>query len=219
MKKFPGTIARGKYGAVVLSDEQLDWLRREFPKTENRRLAKAMNVSNRTIPRLARKYKLTKSEAGLKAILKRQAKEALKTNKAYHESLRGKRPSQATLDGYQAYLHSERWKHPFKILKAKNPAAYQDLMQRRSETHRALWMQERKRMERGLSQQSRLHIYRYTKSQLCHRLNAYKRGYIIPHPQDLDNRMVIWYDEETDRAEIFEQNLRADGFLLKDYQD
>lgn len=217
MKKFPGTIARGKYGAVVLSDEQLDWLRREFPKTENRRLMKAMNITHNTLHRLARQYKLTKSEAGLKAIMKRQAKEALKINKAYHESIRGKRPSQATFDGYQAYLHSGRWLHPVRILKAKNPAAYQALMQRKSETHRALWEQARKRMERGLSPQSNLHIHCYTKSQICHRLNAYKRGYIIPHSKDLPNRMVIWYDEETDRAEIFEKNLRADGFLLKEY--
>lgn len=219
MKKFPGSIARGKYGAVVLADEQLDWLRREFPKTENRRLMKAMNIAHNTLHRLARQYKLTKSEAGLKAIRKRQAKEALKINKAYHESIRGKRPSQATLDGYQAYLHSGHWKHPVRILKEKNPAAYQDLMQRMSENRRSLWSNERKRMERGLSRLSNLHIFRYTKSQISHRLNAYKRGYIIPHSQDLDNRMVIWYDEETERSEQFEQNLLTDGFLLKEYQD
>lgn len=219
MKKFPGIIERGKYGAAQLNDEQLGWFCHEYPKTENCRLAKAMNISHRTLHRLARKHKLTKSEAGMKAIMKRQVKTALKINKAYHESLRGKRPSQATLDGFQAYLHSERYLPPLKIFKAKNPAAYQEAMARKGENQRTLWEQERKRMERGLSLQSRLHIYRYTKSQARHRLNAYKRGYIIPHPQDLVNRMVIWYDQETERSKLFEQNLTTDGFTLKEYQD
>ena len=38
-------MTKGKVHRRVLNDEQLAWLRRWFPTTENKRLAKAMNIS------------------------------------------------------------------------------------------------------------------------------------------------------------------------------
>ena len=57
---------------------------------------------------------------------------------------------------------------------------------------------------------------KYTKRQTSHRYNALKRGYIIM--QDCSEhggeRYNIYYDNDTERAPIFERNLINDGFKL-----
>jgi hypothetical protein len=81
MKPFPGEVemTKGKIHRRVLNDEQLEWLRRWFPVTENCRLAKAMKISWYKLHEYARENALTKREEGMKAIKRRQIKKMAKT--------------------------------------------------------------------------------------------------------------------------------------------
>jgi hypothetical protein len=56
----------------------------------------------------------------------------------------------------------------------------------------------------------------YTKSRTSHRYNALRRGYIVMEDctEQGGERYNIYYDNETERATIFEQNLINDGFNL-----
>jgi peptidyl-tRNA hydrolase len=58
-------MTHGKVHRRVLNDEQLEWLRRWFPTTENKRLSKAMKISLFKLHEFARENGLTKSEAGM----------------------------------------------------------------------------------------------------------------------------------------------------------
>jgi hypothetical protein len=57
---------------------------------------------------------------------------------------------------------------------------------------------------------------KYTRRQTAHRYNALKRGYIVMEDctEQGGERYNIYYDNETERAPIFEKNLLKDGFHL-----
>jgi hypothetical protein len=79
---------------------------------------------------------------------------------------------------------------------------------------------EKRRIIYGLERKTKLKVVvlnPYTRSQLHHRCNALKRGYLL----DMDcsegqpGRYVIYYDDETQRSAKFEANCIKDGFTFK----
>ena len=80
----------------------------------------------------------------------------------------------------------------------------------RKETRRVLYGMERKTRLKCIV------MCKYTRSQTAHRYNALKRGYIIMEDctEQGGERYNIYYDNETERAPIFEKNLLKDGFHL-----
>ena len=61
------------YHKRQLTNYQLEWLKDHFHDKENSKLSSALNISLSTLHRFARELELTKSEAGMRAIKKRQA--------------------------------------------------------------------------------------------------------------------------------------------------
>ena len=61
-------------------------------------------------------------------------------------------------------------------------------------------------------------VTHYTKSQRNHRYNAIKRGYWVYEDwsEAGGERYNIYYDADTERSQIFEKNLVADGFNVID---
>lgn len=225
MKKFPGKLTRGKYGYIHLTDEQVEWLKRWFPVTENRRLAEAMGMSKPTLHRYARQYGLTKSAAGLRAIMVRtgqRIKETCERN-GYYESLRGKPVSDACAAGRRAYLDSDRYRNPFSIMKEKNPKKYQELLAERRELRLKTVRKERAKDLFGLPRETRLHLPMrpYTHAQANKRWNARKKGYIVPDDvrEGHGQRWVIYYDDRTRRGARFEKLLIKAGFKVERWTD
>ena len=230
MKPFPGTVTRGGVGGKIsLTDEQKDWLRQWFPVTENRRLAKAMGTSESTMHRFARELHLTKSEKGMKAIMRRQAKLCKKVNEksGYYASLRGRKPSEASMEGtrrmWQEIREGKR-EHPARIMKRKNPRRYKQWMKRKSEERKETMRREKMRMKWGLPRKTRLiHVVMqpYTTSQTSHRCNALKRGYILADTckEGSGHRYMIYYDSETKRSQRFEMNCVKDGFRFAEWTE
>ena len=228
MKRFPGTVERGgkNHREVILNEEQEAWLVRWYPVTENKRLAKAIGVSIEAMRNYA--YRLGvkgKSESGMAEIRKRQGKAAAKTNErnGCFDRKRGHAPSEATLSGnrrrWEEYRQGLR-ESPYETIKRTDPKRYQSVMERRSQNRREMIVKEKRRIIYGLERKTSLKVVvmtPYTCSQMHHRCNALKRGYLL----DVDcsegqpGRYVIYYDDETQRSAKFEANCIKDGFTFK----
>lgn len=218
-------MTRGKIHRRVLNDEQREWLCQWFPTIENKRLAKAMGISLYKLHCFARELHLTKSEDGWLAIKRRQTKAMAKTNhrNGCYDRKRGHAPSEATMEG-----NRRRWEEvraglrelPQETAKRKHPRKWKASLKKRSENRREMIRKEKQRIIYGLERKTKLKVVvmiPYTRSQLHHRCNALKRGYLL----DMDcsegqpGRYVIYYDDETERSAKFEANCIKDGFTFK----
>ena len=227
MTAFPGEVemTKGQGHRRVLNDEQREWLCRWFPTIENKRLAKAMGISLYKLHEFAREFGLTKSEAGWKAIKRRQTKAMVKTNNANgcYDRKRGHPPSEATLEGSRRRWREEREglrENGYMRMKRDNPKRYAAIKEERSRERKEMIRKETQRVIYGLERKTNLKMIvmkKYTRSQIAHRHDALRRGYLL----DMDcsegqpGRYVIYYDDETQRSERFEANCIKDGFTFK----
>lgn len=227
MKAFPGTVetTKGRFQRKVLNNEQLEWLRRWFPVTENVRLAKVMGIGLNKLSDFARDYNLKKSNAGLSAIKQRQVKAMVKTNhkNGCYDRKRGHPPSDATLEGIRRRweeFHEGLRDSPFGALKKRDPDRYKSVMEKRSKNRRELVYKEKRRMIYGLERKTNLTnlvMKPYTRSQVNHRHTALLHGYLLDEDcsEGQPGRYVIYYDDETNRSDRFEKNCIKDGFTFK----
>jgi hypothetical protein len=195
-----------------------------LPEEKNSLLMKASGMSHSTLHRFAREFGLTKSQKGIKRIKKRQAahiKRVCEKN-GYYNSLRGKQPSEAcrkaTAQMWQDIRDGKR-EHPAIILQRTNPRKYRKWMQRKSQERKDTIRKETRRVLYGMERKTRLKMIvlcPYTRRQVAHRYNAMQRGYILMADcsEQGGERYNIYYDDDTERAPIFERNLLDDGFKL-----
>jgi hypothetical protein len=218
-------MTHGKVHRRVLNDEQLEWLRRWFPTTENKRLSKAMKISLFKLHEFARENGLTKSEAGMKAIKRRQVKAMVKTNEknGCYDRKRGRPVSEATREGNRRRWEEERLglrENVMLKMRRENPEKYAEIMKKRSQERKESIRKEKMRIIYGLERKTRLKIIvmkKYTRSQIAHRHDALRRGYLLDEDcsEGQPGRYVIYYDDETNRSERFEKNCIADGFRFE----
>lgn len=218
-------MTKGKGHRLIINEEQREWFCRWFPTTENKRLAKAMGISLYKLHCFAKELNLTKSEAGLKAIKRRQTKAMTKTNyrNGCYDRKRGHPLSEATIAGRRKWFEEYRkglreW--PSVAMKECDPKRYKALQEKRSQSRKNIIAKEKLRILYGLERQTNIKVVvmkPYTRSQIIHRMSALKRGYLL----DMDcsegqpGRYVIYYDDETERSAKFEANCIKDGFIFK----
>lgn len=114
--------------------------------------------------------------------------------------------------------------HPARIMKRTNPRKYRKWMERKSQERKETIRKETRRVLYGMERKTRLKcivMCPYTRRQTSHRYNALRRGYIIMEDctEQGGERYNIYYDNETERAPIFEKNLLKDGFHIKQWID
>lgn len=229
MPDFPGVIQRSNR-QYILNDEQTEWLKNVFPIYENKRIAEKSGLTNTTLHSIARRLGLKKSADGLKAIKHRQAMhiKRLCEKNGYYKSLsekmrKGTEGYARTREAHKAWLNSDNYKHYLTILKEDNPKEYKKRCRRMSRRRKELMEEERKRIRLGIPRQTKLIVAtdstRFTRAQIHHRHQAMRRGYIVGHPYG-EERMMIFYDDDTQRARIFEKNCKKDGFIIlpEDYE-
>ena len=218
-------MTHGEVHRRVLNDEQREWLCRWFPVIENKRLAKAMGISLYKLHCFARELGLTKSEAGWRAIKRRQTKAMVKTNRknGCYDRKRGHPPSEATLQGsrrrWEEYRQGLR-ESTYGTIRRTDPKRYQAVMKKRSESRREMIRKEKRRIIYGMERKTNLKVVvmkPYTRSQLAHRCNALRRGYLLDEDcsEGKPGRYVIYYDGDTMRSAKFEANCIKDGFTIK----
>jgi len=228
MRRFPGTLARGgrNHRAAVLSDEQREWFFRWFPVTENRRMAKAMGLSQSAVRQMARRMGLRKSDAGRAAIHRRSARIMARTfeRRGLYAAKRNRPSSPATKEGVRRFwedVREGRRLSPLDTMR-QNPKRYAAYIARISADRKETIRKEKLRLVYGLGRKTRLTavvLKPFTRSQIAHRSNALKRGYLLDYDcsEGTAGRYVIYYDGETERSEQFERNCMKDGFtFMKD---
>ena len=161
MKPFPGPIEKTKsqHPRHMLNDEQKEWLVKWFPVTENRRLAKAMGIGQDCLRKFARSLDLSKSEAGMKAIKKRQTAAMRKTNikNGCYDRKRGHPPSEATMQGNRRRWEEQRQglrEDAVLKLKRTNPKKYAERIRKMSEGRKDLIRKEKMRIMYGTADPS-----------------------------------------------------------------
>lgn len=226
MKKFPGEIRTVGMGhRKVLDEEQEKWLRRYYPMTENGRLAVAMGIGRNRVIAFAKEYGLSKSEKGRMVIKKRQVEKMRATNirNGYYDSKRGHPCSKATMDGLRRRWMEEKAgiRENAKLkMKREKPERYRQWLEKSSAIRKELIRKEKLRIKYGLERKTRLKavvLMPYRRSQIARRYSALRRGYILTEDCSEGNpdRYVIYFDEETERNEVFERNCIDDGFQIR----
>lgn len=215
--KYPVPKRRSEKGPMefYLTPELEKEFRRLFPITMNRRMMELFGISFATMQRFKRELGLVKNETTIRKKLAKQVKKICEDN-GYYDSLRGKQPSEQCRQAIHEKFASG-W-HPMKAMKAKNPRKYKKTLQRRSEERKALIAKEKKHIRWGMSQSTGLHLPFdiFTKSQISHRYNALKRGYLLGDMAEFSGeRYTIFYDKDTKRSPRFEQNCINDGFRFQ----
>lgn len=225
MKPFPGSVeTSNNTRRKVLNDEQLEWLRHWFPVTENCRLSKVMRISEQKLRDFAVENGLKKTAAGMRAIKMRQTKAMVKTNNrnGCYDRKRGHPVSEATRAGnrkrWEEYRQGLR-ESTYETLLRRDPKKYQAVKEKRSQNRRKLIEKEKRRILYGLERKTNIKVVvmkPYTRSQSHHRYSALKRGYLLDEDcrEGQPGRYVIYYDDETERSEKFEQNCIKDGLTF-----
>ena len=108
---------------------------------------------------------------------------------------------------------------PVSTLRQRDPKRYKELMEQKSEKRKEMIRKEKLRIVYGLERKTSLNtvvMKPFTRSQIAHRHNALKRGYLLDEDcrEGQSGRYVIWYDSETERSAVFEENCVKDGFKI-----
>ena len=210
----------------ALTSKQKAWMREWWPQTSNRELEKITHINHVLLDRFAKELGLHKSPEYMAAFYRRAAEHMNRKNRenGYNDSMRGKRPSQACLDGYAKYakkMHDGEIPSTHARMKARDPEGYARMVATIGRKNRDLCKREKRRIELGLPKQTRLHlpVNPYTKRQHNQRYYALRLGYFVM--EDISDeggeRWNIYYDADTRRSAQFERNLVDGGFRVKEW--
>ena len=211
MKPLPGEIHRepwSKFGRIVLTDEQREWLREVFPTNPTRSIAKVMGIGESTLSHFAYDMGLCKSKE-YKDKLHREAmlhcidynfKHGVYQSASFKEHFR--QWQRAGVDAWQAQLAA--------MTEAERKAWYK----KRGVAAKATRDADIRRVNRGMPQRTKFRnlSWPYDTRHYSVRSLARRKNYIvIDYPSGAD-RYNIYYDSETERAPKFEKHAETLGF-------
>lgn len=168
-----------------------------FPKNSSRRMMTWFGISFSTLQRFKRKLGLEKDMQSIRRQQISDTKKICERN-GYYDSLRGKKPSEASIEGTRKLRASGF--HPLKQLKANNPRKYKQLMRKKSEQRKELYRKERLRAFYGLERQTNLRI---PAASLSHRASSQKYAMIKAcnyFSDPLGDPRIVCYDSDTKRS-------------------
>lgn len=190
------------------ADEETEsLLRKYYPIEPNRVLIKWFHVSVGVIERLATALGIKKD---MKVIGHKNAMAGKRTctRNGYYDSIKGKKPSQATLDGLKRLR--EAGHNPIRKIREEDPRRFKRLVKKQSRIRKELIQTERRRYALGMIPQSNLPTYLYSNTsyspyQTHARSFAKSHGYVLGSiDPDEGERTTIFYTDETDRRPQFE---------------
>lgn len=181
-----------------------------YPIHFNEKLMRWFGISHTTLHRFARKCGLKKD---MKTIKKKHAaavKRICEKN-GYYESLRGKRPSEASMEATRK-LRREGFV-PILRLKEKDPRKYRRMIKQRSINMKRLIADERRRVLFGLPQKTKRRV---TLTPMTSRMSIQKNIMIKTHNYFADKEHPTWvcYDSETNRSQRMESTAIRHGLKI-----
>lgn len=189
---------RGKFGAIILTDQQEAWLQKHFKHTKNEDIAKKLGVSPRSVNRLAEKRGLTKSR---QFIRKTQIDAAAAANKS--NRINGTYPPKGYQIPNKEKGYFKKGERPIDRLGAKRNA---ERIARCAQSRKETFKLEKARAIFGLPRQTKLNVVQRPRKQVWTRNYLRKRGYVVERGSN-----VAYYNSETQRSLKMETNPPA-GF-------
>lgn len=181
------TTKRGKFGAVVLTEQQEAWLRKHFKHTKNAEIAERLGVCLRTVNRLAEVRGLTKSRQFIRKCLAETSAAANRSNR-----INGTYPPKGYKIPNREKNYFRKGEKPIDRLGAKKEAQrVANCTASRKETFRL----EKARALFGLPRQTKLKVISRPRKQVYIRYCLRKRGYIVERGSN-----VAYYNSETQRC-------------------
>jgi hypothetical protein len=189
---------RGKFGAIILTDQQEAWLQKHFKHTKNEDIAKKLGVSPRSVNRLAEKRGLTKSR---QFIRKTQIDAAAAANKS--NRINGTYPPKGYQIPNKEKGYFKKGEKPIDRLGAKREAErIAKCVQSRKKTFKL----EKARALFGLPRLTKMPVIQRPRKQVHMRYYLRKRGYIVDRGSN-----IAYYNSQTQRSLKMETNPPA-GF-------
>ena len=192
---------RGKFGAIILTDQQEAWLRKHFKHTKNEDIAEKLGVSLRSVNRLAEKRGLKKSWQFMRKTQLDAAAAANKSNR-----INGTYPPK----GYKIPRSEEFWfqkgEKPVDRLGAKRDA---ERIAKSAASRKETFKLERARAIFGLPRQTKMQVIQRPRKQVHVRYYLRKRGYVVERGSN-----VAYYNSQTNRNLKMETNPPT-GFTFK----
>lgn len=192
---------RGKFGAIILTDQQEAWLQKHFKHTKNEDIAKKLGVSPRSVNRLAEKRGLTKSR---QFIRKTQIDAAAAANKS--NRINGTYPPKGYQIPNKEKGYFKKGERPIDRLGAKRNA---ERIARCAQSRKETFKLEKARAIFGLPRQTKLNVVQRPRKQVSIRYYLRKLGYIVERGSN-----VAYYNSETRRSLKLESHPPA-GFSFK----
>lgn len=192
---------QGQFKPIVLTDKQLAWLDKHFKHTKNDEIAEYLNISPRSVCRIAKKRGLTKSKQFIKKCQEECARKANLSNR-----INGTYPPKGyKIPGREKYWF-QKGVRPVDRLGAKREAAR---VAKSAESRRKTFKLEKARALYGLPRETKLNVVKRPKKQISMRYELKKRGYKIER-----GGFIAYYDENTRRHLAFEAKPKT-GFTFK----
>lgn len=192
---------RGKFGAIILTDQQEAWLQKHFKHTKNEDIAEKLGVSLRSVNRLAEKRGLKKSWQFMRKTQLDAAAAANKSNR-----INGTYPPK----GYKIPRSEEFWfqkgEKPVDRLGAKRDA---ERIAKSAASRKETFKLEKARAIFGLPRQTKMHVIQRPRKQVHVRYYLRKRGYVVERGSN-----VAYYNSQTNRNLKMETNPPT-GFTFK----
>lgn len=190
-----------KFRPIVLTEKQEGWLIKHFKHTKNDEIARKLNISPRSVVRLARRRGLEKSRPFIKKTQKEAAEKANLSNR-----INGTYPPKGYCIPNREKNYFKKGERPIDRLGEKKEAERREKsVASRRETYRL----EKGRALFGLPQQTKLKVVRHPRQQVLLRYRLKQLGYIIER-----GGRVAYYDDNTKRHMELEQKPRT-GFVFK----
>lgn len=172
------------YNKIVLTDEQVAWLKDNYATTLNNTIRKHLGISMRTLNRFAKSMGLSKDHDTIEVLrCERIAIEARK------RSLLGK------YKGTPENGLKTRFKPGYKARDLFGAEKFAEMHRKTVETRRKTYMEERARVAFGLPQRTKMRVSRQPRQKIYQRYYLKKHGYILDEP----NCIAYWTDA-TQRA-------------------
>lgn len=190
-----------KFRPIVLTEKQEEWLIKHFKHTKNEEIAKKLNISPRSVVRLARRRGLEKSRPFMKKIQKEAAEKANISNR-----VNGTYPPKGYQIPNRESSYFQKGVKPIDRLGEKREA---ERVAKSAASRKETYRLEKGRALFGLPLQTKMKVVRHPRQQVLLRYRLKKLGYIIER-----GGRVAYYDDNTKRHMELEQKPRT-GFIFK----
>ena len=191
----------GKTEKIILTEAQEAWLIKHFKHTKNEAIAKRLNVSLRSVNRLAEKRGLTKTK---QFIRKCQLETAAKANESNRRN--GTYPPKGYKIPNREKTQFKKGEKPIDRLGAKKEAAR---VAKSVASRKETFGLEKARALYGLPRKTKLNVVKRPKKQIMLRYYLKKCGYLVER-----GGFTFYYTDETKRSlEIESRPLTGFRFL------